>query len=533
MALSRIQIVGHDAAAAATFIGRVREISVDTDNDELRVHDGVTPGGARLLNKTSNDLLYQPLDSLLTVLAALAIADGNFIVGNGATFVVESGATVRTSLGAGAIGEALFIEAVAADARTTLGLGTAAVENIGTSGANVPKLDGLNVWSENQVIEDTDPGVLTGPDLILDRNSASPAANDGIGKVAFRGRDSGAAVQTYAQIYARIITTTAGLEDGRQIVQTIQGGALADRLFIESGLWTPGAAGGDPGVDKINASEYQVDGVALGALSLLDSVAGAQIDANAITLGKMADNSVDTPELVDNAVTLAKMAHGTDGELITYSAAGAPTTVPAGTATEVLTSNGAGAEPTFQPPPVGLELIETIIADDDQFLDFKIGIDGTYPMYLFAISGLRPVSNGVDLQMLVSEDGGSTFKVGAADYSRHVQTIEAGGGAETIATDNSTAFMQWSGPSASGDRLGSDTKSSYSATIKMFGPSSTAHWKLFRSADIIYRDQNGVVRMGEGFGVYAGTLNAIDAIRFLPSSGNFAEGTISLYGVRS
>jgi hypothetical protein len=42
---------------------------------------------------------YQPLDSDLTDLAALAKTDGNVIVGNGSAWVAESGATARTSLG--------------------------------------------------------------------------------------------------------------------------------------------------------------------------------------------------------------------------------------------------------------------------------------------------------------------------------------------------------------------------------------------------------------------------------------------------
>jgi hypothetical protein len=45
----------------------------------------------------------QPLDADLTAIGGLAKTDGNFIVGNGTTWVAESGATVRTSLGLGAL----------------------------------------------------------------------------------------------------------------------------------------------------------------------------------------------------------------------------------------------------------------------------------------------------------------------------------------------------------------------------------------------------------------------------------------------
>jgi hypothetical protein len=43
--------------------------------------------------------IYQPIDADLTAIAALAKTDSNFIVGNGTTWVAESGATARASLG--------------------------------------------------------------------------------------------------------------------------------------------------------------------------------------------------------------------------------------------------------------------------------------------------------------------------------------------------------------------------------------------------------------------------------------------------
>jgi hypothetical protein len=42
-------------------------------------------------------------DADLVALAGLAVGDGNFIVGDGNSFVIENGATARTSLGLGSI----------------------------------------------------------------------------------------------------------------------------------------------------------------------------------------------------------------------------------------------------------------------------------------------------------------------------------------------------------------------------------------------------------------------------------------------
>lgn len=47
------------------YTGPSGQITVDMDRKEVRIHDGVTPGGIRVLNKTQNDLLYQAIGSIL------------------------------------------------------------------------------------------------------------------------------------------------------------------------------------------------------------------------------------------------------------------------------------------------------------------------------------------------------------------------------------------------------------------------------------------------------------------------------------
>ena len=73
------------------------QITWDSSNDKLYVG---TSSGVQEIGSGSG---FQPLDSDLTAIAALANTDSNFIVGNGSAWVAENAATARTSLGLGTI----------------------------------------------------------------------------------------------------------------------------------------------------------------------------------------------------------------------------------------------------------------------------------------------------------------------------------------------------------------------------------------------------------------------------------------------
>ena len=77
---------------------------------ELNYVDGVTSNIQTQIDGK------QASDADLTAIAALANTDGNFIVGSGSTWVAESGATARTSLGVGTADSVTF-----ADVTDTLG----------------------------------------------------------------------------------------------------------------------------------------------------------------------------------------------------------------------------------------------------------------------------------------------------------------------------------------------------------------------------------------------------------------------------
>lgn len=71
-----------------------------------------------------------------------------------------------------------------------------------------------NVSCNNITMTSTDAGSSANPELILYRNSASPASGDYIGQIQFKGRNSNNADEIYCKITGKISDETLGTEDG-------------------------------------------------------------------------------------------------------------------------------------------------------------------------------------------------------------------------------------------------------------------------------------------------------------------------------
>ena len=109
-------------------------------------------------NISSGTLPNARLDAQLQDVAGLAVTDGGFIVGDGSNFVLETGATARTSIGVGSIAtqaaDSVNIDGGAIDG-ITLGTNSAVTE---------AQIDNININGNNITATDTNGSIGINPD---------------------------------------------------------------------------------------------------------------------------------------------------------------------------------------------------------------------------------------------------------------------------------------------------------------------------------------------------------------------------------
>ncbi len=88
--------------------------------------------------------------------------------------------------------------------------------------------------TDQVIIENTSDNADNAPDLVLFRNSASPAADDNLGNLVYRGEDAAGNPHDYASVVASIETTTDGSEDGILDIMSSASGTLASRIRLKN-----------------------------------------------------------------------------------------------------------------------------------------------------------------------------------------------------------------------------------------------------------------------------------------------------------
>jgi hypothetical protein len=161
------------------------------------------------------------IDADLTAIGNLGKTDGNFIVGNGSTWVAESGATVRTSLGLGTM-------AVAATSDYAALAGSTFTGDVTLTNASTEK--------PLLLIKNTNADTTSG-ELRFAKDSASGANSDVMGLISFYGTDNAqSAEEKFATIEGIIEDATNNTEGGQlKFSVATHDGDLAQGLLIEDG----------------------------------------------------------------------------------------------------------------------------------------------------------------------------------------------------------------------------------------------------------------------------------------------------------
>lgn len=123
-------------------------------------------------------------------------------------------------------------------------------------------LGGIQIVGDVEILS-TDAGAGVAPELKLLRRSASPAANDILAQLGFYGYNTATSPTDVldAAIRAYFIDTATGTVDVGVRILAMVAGALATAVDISDGVILGGAAGGFPGLGKINVKGLEVEGV--------------------------------------------------------------------------------------------------------------------------------------------------------------------------------------------------------------------------------------------------------------------------------
>ncbi len=124
----------------------------------------------------------------------------------------------------------------------------------------------------------------SGPAYRLIRLSASPAAEDGLGRVDFYGQDSAGNLTKFADVRGVIVDPTNTSEDGKLQFLTIRAGSLLRSLTVERGIYSRFTGEADPGDGKANFLQYQECGVPL---------LRGYIDGLELSIGSDANHEID------------------------------------------------------------------------------------------------------------------------------------------------------------------------------------------------------------------------------------------------
>jgi len=174
----------------------------------------------------------------------------------------------------------------------------------------------------------------------------------------------------------------------------------------------------------------------------------------------------------------------------------------------------------------GWEFIETQTASGDATIDV-LGLS-SHVVYKFFWSGLQPATESTTkFFMRTDSANGASFDAGTSDYSWVNHRISmTPTEAHDPEGDNADSEIQING----NDALGNAANELMDLEITLFNPSGTEYTKV--KWEGLYLDSAATPLGNHLWGAGARrSAAAVDAVRFLYSTGNISTGTLKVYGL--
>lgn len=178
--------------------------------------------------------------------------------------------------------------------------------------------------------------------------------------------------------------------------------------------------------------------------------------------------------------------------------------------------NGVALSTTFN-------LLSTQIASNSAQLDFNSVITSAYDYYIFIHQDIRPATDGVIFQMLMSTNNGSTYLSSYDSVMRgftSAAAITAAFAAAAATIDITPADV------------GNATGSCITGKTELFSPNGTVRGKSVENA-VNYKNSTGTLHTIIDSTGWETATTAITAVRFKMSAGNITSGKIYCYGVKN
>ena len=198
----------------------------------------------------------------------------------------------------------------------------------------------------------------------------------------------------------------------------------------------------------------------------------------------------------------------------------------------IFTSNGSGTLSGLNSAFGSAQtLIQSQTASSSASISFTSGIDSTYKEYIFEFINIRPATDGGLFSFQANVDGGSGFDETLTSTWFHARHTESNSVAQlsygaSFDQAQGTAYQSFSYDAQNG------ADECLCGELHIFNPASTTYVKNW------YAQVNENIRNGTGgssnnfVAGYFNTTSAIDEFSFKISSGNIADGTIKMYGIK-